>query len=144
MPEDLLEVKQTVRLSRFLSNNDAALTVITATKNFETVTHPELLTLFAKAKISVKTVPYQSPFIKIYKPRISLQYCWCTRSIAINKLYSKRKRFLHPRYTQIRSVNVHSNRFLLQTFCDNHWRSYTLYFRQYISTRSEGKTNGRI
>ena len=42
MPEDLLEVKQTERLSRFLSNNDAALTVITAAKNFETVTHPEL------------------------------------------------------------------------------------------------------
>ena len=42
MPEDLLKVTQTVKISDFLSHNDTAPTIITVARNFETVTNPEL------------------------------------------------------------------------------------------------------
>ena len=42
MPEDLLKVTQTVNISKFLSRNDTASTIITGAKNFETVKSLEL------------------------------------------------------------------------------------------------------
>ena len=41
MPEDLLKVTQTIKISKFLSRNDTASTTITAARNFETVKNPE-------------------------------------------------------------------------------------------------------
>ena len=41
MPDDLLKVTQAVKISKFLSRNDTASTIITAARYFETVKNLE-------------------------------------------------------------------------------------------------------